>query len=92
MKCYSDVDDVVLEYMVSILEELGNSAASDDLFDVEQFTEMMEAYLPGFQAVSRSSVIIYSVYDLVPGTGIREITLYILSSLLMVQERMRFIG
>jgi len=92
VKCYSDVDDVVLEYMVSILEELGNSAASDDLFDVEQFTEMMEAYLPGFQAVSRSSVIIYSVYDLVPGTGIREITLYILSSLLMVQERMRFIG
>lgn len=92
MKCYSDVDDVVLEYMVSILEELGNSAASDDLFDVEQFTEMMEAYLPGFQAVSRSSVIIYSVYDLVPGTGIREITLYILSSLLMVQERMIFIG
>jgi len=92
VKCYSDVDDVVLEYMVSILEELGNSAASDDLFDVEQFTEMMEAYLPGFQAVSRSSVIIYSVYDLVPGTGIREITLYILSSLLMVQERMIFIG
>jgi len=78
--------------MVSILEELGNSAASDDLFDVEQFTEMMEAYLPGFQAVSRSSVIIYSVYDLVPGSGIREITLYILSSLLMVQERMIFIG
>jgi len=92
VKCYSDVDDVVLEYMVSILEELGNSAASDDLFDVEQFTEMMEAYLPGFQAVSRSSVIIYSGYDLVPGTGIREITLYILSSLLMVQERMIFIG
>ena len=47
------MDDVVLQYMVSILEELGNSAASDDLFDVEQFTEMMEAYLPGFQAVDR---------------------------------------
>jgi len=47
------VDDVVLQYMVSILEELGNSAVSEDLFDVEQFTEMMEAYLPGFQAVDR---------------------------------------
>jgi len=50
--------------MVSILEELGNSAASDDLFDVEQFTEMMEAYLPGFQAVDRSAVIILSIYEL----------------------------
>jgi len=50
--------------MVSILEELGNSAASDDLFDVEQFTEMMEAYLPGFQAVDRSAVIILSIYGL----------------------------
>jgi len=47
------VDDVVLQYMVSILEELGNSAVSEDLFDVEQFAEMMEAYLPGFQAVDR---------------------------------------
>jgi len=55
--CCSDVDDVVLQYMVSILEELGNSAASDDLFDVEQFTEMMEAYLPGFQAVDRCAII-----------------------------------
>jgi len=44
----------VLQYMVSILQELENSAASADLFDVEQFTEMMEAYLPGFQAVDRS--------------------------------------
>ena len=48
------MDDVVLQYMVSILQELENSAASADLFDVEQFTEMMEAYLPGFQAVDRS--------------------------------------
>jgi len=56
VKCFSDVDDVVLQYMVSILEELGNSAASEDLFDVEQFTEMMEAYLPGFQTVDRFAV------------------------------------
>jgi len=55
VKCGSDVDDVVLEYMVSILQELEDSAASADLFDVEEFTEMMEAYLPGFQAVDRSA-------------------------------------
>jgi len=61
VKCCSDVDDVVLQYMVSILEELGNSAAAADLFDVEQFTEMMEAYLPGFQAVDRFAVVILHV-------------------------------
>jgi len=62
VNCCSDVDDVVLQYMVSILEELGNSAALEDLFDVEQFTEMMEAYLPGFQAVDRFAVIICVAY------------------------------
>jgi len=58
VKCDSDVDDVLLQYIVSILEELGSSAASEDLLDMDQFTEMMEAYLPGFQAVDRSVVII----------------------------------
>ena len=73
MKCYSDIDDVVLQYMVSILEELGNSAASDDLFDVEQFTEMMEAYLPGFQSVDRSTeIILCCMYKVMSGMGIRE--------------------
>lgn len=43
------IDEIVLSYMISILEELGNNAADDDIFDVDQFTEMMEAYLPGFQ-------------------------------------------
>lgn len=62
MKCFSDVDDVVLQYMVSILEELGNSAASEDLFAIEQFTEMMEAYLPGFQAVDRFAIMVQITY------------------------------
>jgi len=52
------VDDVILQYMVSILEELGNSAASEELFDVDQFVEMMEAYIPGFQAVDRFASIV----------------------------------
>lgn len=34
--------------MVSILEELGSEAAAEDAFDIDQFTEMMDAYLPGF--------------------------------------------
>lgn len=45
----SAIDDIVLSYMISILEELGNSSVEDEVFDVDQFTEMMEAYLPGFQ-------------------------------------------
>ena len=62
VKCFSDVDDVVLQYMVHVLQELEDSSASADLFDVEQFTEMMEAYLPGFQAVDRSAIIIEDVH------------------------------
>lgn len=45
----SAIDDIVLNYLISILEELGNSSVEDEVFDVDQFTEMMEAYLPGFQ-------------------------------------------
>jgi len=51
--CCSNIDDVLLSYMISILEELGNSDSSEELFDVDQFTEMMDAYLPGFQALDR---------------------------------------
>jgi len=48
--------------MVNVLQELEDSSASADLFDVEQFAEMMEAYLPGFQAVDRSPIIIQDVH------------------------------
>ena len=30
------------------LEELGSEDALEDAFDVDDFSEMMEAYLPGF--------------------------------------------
>lgn len=63
VKHCSDVDDVVLSYMVGILEELGSCAAYEDLFDVEQFTEMMEAYLPGFHAVDRFAIINHVMID-----------------------------
>jgi hypothetical protein len=39
--------------MISILEELGNSSCSEETFDVEQFAEMMDAYLPGFHSFNR---------------------------------------
>ena len=49
----SAIDEIVLSYMVSILEELGSDASADDAFDVESFTEMMDAYLPGFAEINR---------------------------------------
>ncbi len=39
--------------MVSCLEELGSNGAVEDVFDVDDFTEMMEAYLPGFASITR---------------------------------------
>ncbi|XP_064594974.1 CUE domain-containing protein 2-like [Liolophura sinensis] len=44
------VDDIVLDYVVSILEDLGQADVADDM-DVDGFIEMMEAYVPGFGAI-----------------------------------------
>ncbi|XP_064628450.1 CUE domain-containing protein 2-A-like [Lineus longissimus] len=44
----SSIDDIVLSYMVSILEDLGTPDATEESFDVDSFSEMMDAYLPGF--------------------------------------------
>lgn len=45
----SCVDDIVLAYVVDVLSDLGD----DNSFDVEQFIQMMAAYIPGFAAVDR---------------------------------------
>lgn len=51
--------------MVSILEQLGNEQALADEFDVDDFTEMMDAYLPSFKNIDRlvecSVLIIFSL-------------------------------
>ena len=47
------VDEIVLSYIVGCLEELSSEDASEDAFDVDDFSEMMEAYLPGFAEISR---------------------------------------
>jgi hypothetical protein len=46
--CFSSIDDIVLNYMISILEDLGSPDATEESFDVDSFSEMMDAYLPGF--------------------------------------------
>lgn len=45
------VDDVVLDYVISILEDLGEEANGEDNIDIDQFTEMLEAYIPGFASI-----------------------------------------
>lgn len=48
----SSVDEIVLGYIVSVLEQLGE----DQEFDVNDFVEMMAAYIPRFDTVSREHV------------------------------------
>lgn len=56
MKCYDyfrDIDDIVLSYVISILEDLGDDSNAEENIDVDQFAEMMEAYIPGFGNIDR---------------------------------------
>lgn len=46
---FSCIDDIVLGYIVSVLEQLGE----DEQFDEEEFAEIMDAYIPGFDTINR---------------------------------------
>ncbi|CAG4949479.1 unnamed protein product [Parnassius apollo] len=46
------IDDIVLSYVISILEE----ASQDPCFDVEGFIEMMAAYIPAFATIDAGLV------------------------------------
>lgn len=58
MVCFdSHVDEIVLSYVVSSLEELGSEwQGQEDLFDVEAFSEMLTAYFPEFATIPHSSI------------------------------------
>lgn len=47
----SNIDEIVLSYVISILEDLGDSEQAEENIDVDQFTEMMDAYIPGFAEI-----------------------------------------
>lgn len=57
----SSIDEIVLNYVVSILEELGeeNSGEVEDAFDAEGFCEMMAAYVPEFDAIRLPQVCLW---------------------------------
>lgn len=50
---FRDIDEIVLSYVISILEDLGDDSNAEENIDVDQFAEMMEAYIPGFGTIDR---------------------------------------
>nr|KAF6424722.1 CUE domain containing 2 [Molossus molossus] len=52
----SGLDEVIFSYVLGVLEDLGPSGPSEDNFDMEAFTEMMEAYVPGFAHIPRGII------------------------------------
>lgn len=52
----SGLDEVIFSYVLGVLEDLGPSGPSEENFDMEAFTEMMEAYVSGFAHIPRATV------------------------------------
>ncbi|XP_065750674.1 CUE domain-containing protein 2 [Phocoena phocoena] len=52
----SGLDEVIFSYVLGVLEDLGPSGPSEENFDMEAFTEMMEAYVPGFAYIPRGTI------------------------------------
>ncbi|XP_065669115.1 CUE domain-containing protein 2 isoform X2 [Hydra vulgaris] len=54
----SCVDEILLEYLVTVLESLGkNSNDVETSFDIDEFTAMMTDFIPGFKNINRDSII-----------------------------------
>ncbi|NWR37299.1 CUE2A protein, partial [Tachuris rubrigastra] len=52
----SGMDDVFFSYITGVLEELGSPESSEEIFDMDTFVEMMEAYIPGFAEIHSGDV------------------------------------
>lgn len=50
---HSGLDEVIFSYVLGVLEDLGPTGPSEENFDMDAFTEMMEAYVPGFAHIPR---------------------------------------
>ena len=53
MSTLSNIDSVILGYVVEVLSSLGEE---DTSFDVDELTEMIAAYVPEFAEIDRYSV------------------------------------
>ena len=55
----------MLNYIVTVLENLAkDNSCLEDSFDVEEFSEMLAAYIPGFDGITHSDVSNW-IFDLV---------------------------
>ncbi|XP_012694328.1 CUE domain-containing protein 2 [Clupea harengus] len=52
----STLDEVLLSYITGVLEDLGSQGSVEENFDVEDFVEMLEAYIPGFGEIDNVKV------------------------------------
>ncbi|KAG7262372.1 hypothetical protein CRUP_002410 [Coryphaenoides rupestris] len=52
----SALDEVLLSYIIAVLEDLGSQESVEENFDIEVFTEMLEAYIPGFAEIDSPKV------------------------------------
>ena len=46
------MDDILLNYVIGVLENV-NDDDNDESFDIEEFIEVMAAYIPRFETIER---------------------------------------
>ncbi|XP_054709249.1 CUE domain-containing protein 2-like [Uloborus diversus] len=49
---YNSIDEIVLSYIVGVLENVGSAYSPEDAFDVIEFSEVMSAYIPPFSNIN----------------------------------------
>lgn len=79
----SNVDDVLLEYIADVFCGLGEGGEDETSFDVEQFSEMISAYVPEFATVQRSAKLSGTLYGYI-GMCICTLSHLLLSSIVCV--------
>ncbi|CAG0918790.1 unnamed protein product [Notodromas monacha] len=52
-ECLASLDDIILGYVVGVLEDI---AQEDDNFDVDDFMEMISAYCPSISSIPKSRI------------------------------------
>jgi hypothetical protein len=60
--CLDNVDEIVLDYVAEVLGDLGRGQGESS-FDVDQFSEMISAYVPEFSSIE-CSVVCQWVFEL----------------------------
>ena len=58
MPVFRDIDDIVLSYVVGILQDLTTnySVGDEESFDVDSFCEMLTAYMPKTESVPHTEI------------------------------------